>query len=361
MEHIHVQGAPNYYECQEGILERLEDLLLRYSFEKGIVIHGEKSWAVTQPFFPDIKHPALTFYRYQGECSEAEIRAAAEKATEAEADFVLGIGGGKVLDLAKAVGNHIQKDVVLIPTLAATCAAWTPLSVIYDQQGAFVKYTIFPRATLMVLIEPRILLNSPVNYLRAGIGDTLAKWYEARALTDHLSSIRVPVKVGLEGAKLCKDVLLQDGAQALDDLEHKRLSTAFLNVVETNILSGGIVGGFADAYGRIAGAHSIHNGLTRFQETHHLLHGEKVAYGILVQLALENDWDEINRLLPYYRELQLPYSLDMLGLSANNDMLLQLAEGALKPGESIHLMQNTFTEKDVVRAVQSLQSFIAAG
>ncbi|MBA5760653.1 oxidoreductase, partial [Escherichia coli] len=55
--------------------------------------------------------------------------------------------------------------------------------------------------------------------------------------------------------------------------------------------------------------------LTMVPETHHLLHGNKVAYGILVQLVIENRWDEIERLLPFYSELGLPMSLYDMGLA----------------------------------------------
>ena len=83
-----------------------------------------------------------------------------------------------------------------------------------------------------------------------------------------------------------------------------------------------MVGGFGDHYGRVAGAHSIHNGLTVLEETHHALHGEKVAYGILVQLVLENKWTEIDQLLAFYRQLGLPASLKDLGVKAINDEVI---------------------------------------
>ena len=80
-----------------------------------------------------------------------------------------------------------------------------------------------------------------------------------------------------------------------------------------------MVGGFGDYYGRVAGAHSIHNGLTVLKETHHALHGEKVAYGILVQLVLENKWTEIEELQVFYENLVLPASLKDLGVKIINE------------------------------------------
>lgn len=356
---IAIRGAPNLYICEAGVLNRLPELLEPYSFRRGLVLHGKRSWQAAKPYFPELSGIELHFVQYDGECTEKEIARIAALLRNNEADFLIGIGGGKVLDIAKAAGNVIGCEIILIPTLAATCAAWTPISVIYDDHGQFLTYTICPKSTLMVLVEPRIILHSPVEYLRSGIGDTLAKWYEAEILTRNLDVHPIPVQLALKSAELCKEVLLEDGAQAIRDMESGNLTTAFLQVIETIIVTGGMVGGFGDQYGRIAVAHSIHNGLTVREETHHRLHGEKVAYGILVQLALEKNEEEIKRLIPFYQELNLPCSLEDLGLSKEqDDALAAIANRALAPGESIHLLPESYTSADVVEAMLFLESFL---
>ncbi|MHC9413504.1 glycerol dehydrogenase, partial [Clostridium perfringens] len=56
------------------------------------------------------------------------------------------------------------------------------------------------------------------------------------------------------------------------------------NIVETNILLSGL--GFES--GGVAAAHAIHDGLTILAGTHGYFHGEKVAFGKIAQLVLEN-------------------------------------------------------------------------
>jgi uncharacterized oxidoreductase len=355
MKQLHVQGAPSFYICEEGALDQLEALLSRYGFKKGVVIHGKESWRVAQPFFPKFQDIQLRFEHYRGECSDSETERVAQICQTESAEFILGVGGGKVLDLAKAVANHIRINAVLVPTLASTCAAWTSLSVIYSDSGEFVRLHVYPRTTLMVVIEPRIFLDSPINYLKAGIGDTLAKWYEAEVLTRNKKDLRVPVEIALKGARLCKDLVLQNSAKAIASLEQKKMSPELMSIIELNIMVAGMVGGFGDHYVRIAAAHSVHNGLTRLHETHHLLHGEKVAYGILIQLALEGDWAEIDALMPLYKELQFPYSLATLGIpDVSDEQLAIVAEGALAPDESIHFMDQKFTVVDLIQAFRQL-------
>jgi len=353
---INVKGSPGLYVCEEGALDHLENLLKSHGFKKGILIRGNKSWEAAAPYFPRMSEVRLTEVVYRGECSDPETRRIADIYQSEGAEFVLGVGGGKILDLTKAVANEVKGKAVLVPTLASTCAAWTSLSVIYTEEGVYERLQVYPRSTLMVLIEPRILLDSPVEYMKAGIGDTLAKWYEAEALTRNKKNLRFPVLMAMQGAQLCRDLLLADSAEAIASMERKAMSHALLNIIELNIMVAGLCGGFGDNEVRIAAAHSVHNGLTRLEETHHLLHGEKVAYGILVQLALEGQWEEIDRLIGFYREIGLPYSLASLGVdSGRGDKLRLVAEGALAPGESIHFMEGNYTVDDVVRAMLALE------
>lgn len=354
MDMIEVRGAPNYYVCESGVLTHLEALLQKHGFKNVFVICGERSWKAAEPYFPKNSKLTYSFFRYNGECSLAEIERLSSLSVHF--DVIIGIGGGKVLDLAKAVANQTHLDVVLIPTLASTCAAWTPLSVIYDENGTFIRYDIFPKSTLMVLVDTRILLHSPVAYLRAGIADTLAKWYEADCIIRQVNNPPLSVKIAHQTAYLCKTELLEHSRAAVNDLAEKRDTLSFRKVIETIIMAGGMVGGFGDQYGRIAAAHSVHNGLTKVPETHHLLHGEKVAYGILVQLALEENWDEIHYLLPFYRDLKLPYTLKQLGLDATEkEKLTYIAEEIVQPHESIHLMNIPVDSEKIVEAFYQLE------
>ncbi|MBD8499466.1 iron-containing alcohol dehydrogenase family protein [Paenibacillus sp. CAU 1523] len=389
-QRIVVRGAPALYYCEEGILSRLESLLQPYAFRRVLVIHGERSLEAAQPYLPKWKHTqeraqdqelqhafehglteelidelakeredsslSLIYVSYQGECTLAEAERLAQAARNERADVIVAIGGGKVIDVAKAAAHEAGLEVIMVPTLASNCAAWTPLSVFYNEQGQFTHYTIFPKSSLMVLVEPRINLEAPVDYLRAGIADTLAKWYEADVLIRQLEQPVAAVQIAHLTARLCQSVLLEDGWQSIADAKRGELSPAFVKVLETIIMTGGMVGGFGDHLGRIAGAHSVHNGLTVAPSTHHLLHGDKVAYGILVQLVLEGNLAEVEKLLPYYQSMDLPCRLSHLGLSVQDELLLrQVASGTTNPQESIHLMGEGITAERVYEAMLRLE------
>ncbi|MGR9049782.1 iron-containing alcohol dehydrogenase family protein [Halobacillus faecis] len=355
MEPIQVQGAPTYYRCEPGVLKQVPELAKGEKFKHGTIIHGSDSWNMAEPYMPEFPFAVETI-RYEGECTHQEVERIGENITST--DVLIGVGGGKILDLAKACGDHLDLPVILIPTLVSNCAAWTPLSVFYDEDGNFHEYTIFKRSTYMVFIDPDMLAHSPVKYLRAGIGDTIAKWYEADVLTKHLKEKPLPLEIALHAAKLCRDILFQEGKDAVLANEKAQCTTAFTRVAETIIMAGGMVGGYGDGYGRISGAHSIHNGLTKVPGTHAFLHGEKVAYGILVQLALEGETEQIQQLIPFYKSMRLPLSLKDLDADSLDD-IDTISYYSTRPSESIHLM-GLQTEARVKEAILTVEKSLAS-
>ena len=358
---ITVHGAPSEYILEQGILNKLESKLLERGLQKVLVVHGQKSREASKPFFPVFDEIVSVEYKYDGECSFIEIDKITKLMNEQAFDGIIGLGGGKVLDLTKSVSHLSNKPSILIPTLASNCSPWTPVSVIYDEFGTFSRFDIYPKSASLVLVEPRILLNAPLNMFIAGIGDTLAKWYEADVQMAGLENKSVPLEISYYTAKQCKNILLKHSEGAINAVKNRSLNNDFVKVVEAIIMLGGMVGGFGDHYGRIAGAHSIHNGLTIIEETHHALHGEKVAYGILVQLVLEGKRKEVEQLLPFYHKLKLPVTLTELGIpSIDENVISRIAEKSTVPEESIHVMPiGQITAQKVSEAISILEKIIS--
>lgn len=355
-----VRGAPQEYECREGAWQGLYEHLNRRNLKKVLILHGKDSWNVAQKFFPKLTEIETSYEYYGGVCTDKRIAELVELTTQSQFDGIIAIGGGKISDLGKSVAFLTKLPILILPTLASTCAAYTPLSVIYRQDGSMDRYDVFPVSNSLVLIEPAVILDSPKELMVAGIGDTIAKWYEADAMISQLAVQSIEIQVAVFAAKKCRDVLLSDSQLALEAMEQNKLNQAFLNVIETNILLGGMVGGFGDDYGRTSGAHSIHDALTIRPESHHQLHGNKVAYGVLVQLVIEQKWSDIEQLLPFYQQLNLPTCLKEMKMShLTQEEIQQVAERAAADHETIHFMKETITPEVVVNAINTLEKYIA--
>lgn len=357
MNPLIVRGAPQEYQCQDGAWQTLPEQLAARRIKRVLILHGKASWQAAQATFPTLENIYTVSAYYGGECSRENIQKIATLGKQEAITGIIAVGGGKIADLGKAVAYQLDCKLIILPTLAATCAAYTPLSVIYNQAGVMECFEYYPQATSLVLIEPKIILRSPISFMIAGIGDTLAKWYEADTLISQLPQLPIPVSVAHFAAKKCRDTLMNDSLAALQSMKEQELSTAFLNVLETNILLAGMVGGFGDAYGRTAGAHSIHDALTLIPESHQILHGNKVAYGILVQLALEEKWSEIDALLPFYQSLALPTCLSDMGLSLTEEEYRKVATRGTAQGEPILLMKETITPETLIIAMKKIETY----
>ncbi|HPI99952.1 MAG TPA: iron-containing alcohol dehydrogenase family protein [Enterococcus sp.] len=356
MQQLIVRGAPQEYECRVGAWQNLEEHLLKRNINNVLILHGKDSWEAAKTYFPQLTAVTSHFEYYGGDCTDKKTIFFSQLIQQENIEGVVAVGGGKVADLGKAIANKTQVPICILPTLAATCAAYTPLSVVYFEDGAMDRYDVFNRANALVLVEPEVILHSPIELMVAGIGDTLAKWYEAEPIIAQLAVKPIEIQVAEFAAKKCRDVLLTDSADALLAMKKQTLTPAFLNVLETNILLAGMVGGYGDDFGRTSGAHSLHDALTILPNSHKHLHGNKVAYCILVQLVIENKFAEIEQLLPFYQQLNLPISLKAMNLHLTDEDYQRIAERASLPRETIHLLKETITPEVIVSAMKKLEA-----
>lgn len=289
---------------------------------------------------------------FQGECSREEIDRLAVELEENAPDVIIGVGGGKTLDTAKAVAYYANLPVVICPTIASTDAPCSALSVLYRPDGAFDQYLFLKHNPDVVLVDTQIVVDAPVRLLVAGMGDALATYFEARSCiraNAPLGEDVYPTNAAYALSARCYEILLEDGEKAKLAAEKHMVTKAVDNIIEANTYLSGI--GFESC--GLAAAHAIHNGLTVLPETHSFVHGEKVAFGTLAQLVLENaPEDEIYTVLNFCKKVGLPTTLAQLGLGeASPAHIMQAAEAACASGETIHNMPFAVTPQAVCSAI----------
>ncbi len=346
-----VFAAPSRYVQGPGVAATLGDEMTRLGLEGPVLIlAGASAVRRLGAIWEQSLGPAgfaPTIHPFGGECSRREIAAVADAARGLAARTIVGAGGGKAIDTARAVAAELDLDIVSLPTIASTDAPTSAISVIYSDEGVVEESRLHPRNPALVLVDTDVILAAPERYLVAGMGDALSTWFEARACARSGATHSrggTPTRAALALAELCWKTLRADGTAALaaqraaNQTGGRAMDAgargAFERIVEANTLLSGL--GFESA--GLAAAHGIHNGLTVAPGCHAALHGEKVAFGTFAQLCLEDaPAGEIAEVLAFCRSVGLPVTLRQLGLGGiDGGLLQQIATRAVQTGEVTH-------------------------
>jgi glycerol dehydrogenase len=368
--------APLRYVQGAGAMRQLGAEMVAVGLEgPALIVAGATPIARLAPIWAAALDELGIDYRvrlFGGESSRREIVAIVEEARNLGARTIVAAGGGKVLDAGRSAAASLRLPFVSCPTICSTDAPTSALSVIYadtgPERGSVEDYEIHRRSPDLVLVDTRVIAESPPRLFAAGIGDAMSTWYEARAsATAGRPNMRGgrSTLAAMELARLCRDTVLADGEAALAECRAGQAGPRLERVVEAATLLSGL--GFESA--GLAAAHAVHNGLTAIADTHASLHGEKVAFGTLVQLVLESNaatdaavrettLAETRNVAAFLVRVGLPVTLGQLGVGAENAESLaaavrRIAVRATQPGETVHNMPFPVDVAGVAAAIQA--------
>ncbi len=329
-------GAPSRYIQGPGEIKNM----VRYTN-----LFGKKVLAIIDPFFyeqlsallaaqyaeADAQIMCLEFDR---EVTEKRIEDAYQNALSFAPCVVVGIGGGKTLDTAKAVADKFDAAMVIVPTSASTDAPTSALSVLYKENGEHSHAIFYSKNPELVLVDSEIIAKAPVRYLVSGMGDALSTVFEARAnaASDTANYIWFTeggfrrCKSAMAVAELCYETVIEKGLLAKMAAENGVVNEALEDIIEANTLMSGL--GFENT--GCAGAHSVGDGVTALPEGAKTLHGEKVAFGVICQLVAENAPAElIEEVAMFCLQVGLPITLEDLFVEITPENIETIAQGSL--------------------------------
>lgn len=304
--------------------------------------------------------PAPPLLTFAGEVTRAAITGLAGEFAQLTGDVVVGIGGGKTLDAAKGVALTNGVPFISVPTIASTDAPASAGLAVYNDEHVMTEVLQLKRNPDCVLVDTAIIAEAPIHYLRAGIGDAIAKKFEAEACgrargrTKHRTH---PSITGLLMADACYQTIRQYAVSALAEVERKSPGSAFENLVEAVVLLSAL--GFEN--GGLSISHAVTRGLMQVRTVKNALHGYHVAYGLLVQLALEGrDADFLDDIAGLLRSVGLPTRLADMGLAeASESDLATLGEGTMG-SINIRNFDRTVSPADIISAVKLVEGLSPA-
>lgn len=295
---------------------------------------------------------------FSGECSFEEIRKITQKIKSA--DTIIAFGGGKLSDTSKVVSERLNTALITIPTSAATCAAFTSIAPIYFPDGRKLKTVELKKCPDVCIIDYEVLLNQPPRLLSSGIVDAIAKFYETTAfLTGYPEERNDPfITTAFSITEHIYKNVYEFSIRAMRDLHKKKISEGFKKIVYTNIVLAGLVSGIGGKRCRTVVAHAVANGLTHLKQTRNTLHGEKVGFGVLLQLILEEKFDELYKLIRLLRSLGALNKIISIFKGRSYSELKKPLKIATTPDESIRFFFRKVTQDDLWNAILKLNDVI---
>ena len=322
-------GCGRYLQ-ERGALLRLDSEIARLG-KNPMFLTGEKSFAAVLSLYPELqslRERAFTICAAPCNLSQAQILC--ERARADGCDVIVGMGGGRIMDIAKLVANMAKTRMLMAPTLSATCAAYAPLSVVYSMEGCTEGAVFFDREVDCILADMDVLARQPVRSACAGMLDAIAKLVEMHHYDE--PSLACPaMRTAVTLAQHVFDRLTAIAGQAMADVKACRASEAVEEMVWLTLVGTGMVSGLASHWNhQSAIAHCLYDGVRMCfpEESRPYLHGEIVALGMYAQ-TYYTGWN-MGEVLAVLDKLGMPRRLHDVGVPEDEAAFYALYSAVLQ-------------------------------
>lgn len=334
---FYVRGfrAPGTYMQGRGVLNYLGRLVRRFGKKALVLSDSDVKRIVGDVIEGSLKNYGIDYVYviFNRECSWEEINRVTKIALENSVDMVVGVGGGKTLDTAKAVAIPNELAAIMVPTIASTDAPTSAISVVYTEPypGEFLEVLNHYKNPDMVVVDTEVIAGAPARFLAAGMGDAASHYWEIRSLfqankpghvfmdyekmkgVEPLKSFDLPLHI----AKLLWEILQKHGVAAMQAAKLKSVTPSLDLVVYANTL----LSGLAFENGGTGFAHAIGNSLSVLEKKMKPVqyHGEMVSFGTLVEILTEGTLEQAVEYIKWAHSVGLPVTFEELGLREVTD------------------------------------------
>ena len=323
-------GAGRYIQ-EKGALSETAKEVSRLG-RKALVIAGPRALAATEGKVEESLKEACFPYElsvYGGQNTYEKAKEHARMARSLGCDVIVGIGGGRIMDQAKATA-HFAGDlpVVEIPTSIATCAAYAPLSVMYTEEGASLGSLRYDHEVNAILMDMDVICREPARYAASGILDGMAKFIEIQNGRDHISLKEVSIGhfTAYTMAEMAYRIYREEAHKAIDDIANGLLTKEVEDIAYLNVAVCGVISGVSKGFGQTALGHETYELVRTIftREAAPYLHGEIVAVGNALQLAFNGHPEQIPEFQSFMKSMHMPITLEDLGIDPSSPKMEDL-------------------------------------
>jgi len=293
-----------------GILENIVKYIERSlsSVERVGVITGENTYSVAGSRVEKLlRASGFTVITWRVDRPDLAIaEAIAEKALDQNIDLVLGVGGGKSIDIAKYVAYKTGKHMISVPTAPSHDGIASPFASLRGLNRPTSIHTVTPYA---IIADIDIISKAPQKLIRSGVGDLLGKltavkdWRLAHKLRNEYYG-EYAAQLALLSAK---HVIRYHDIIASGNPEGVRI------LVEA-LISSGVSMCIAGSSRPASGSEHLFSHAVEMLAPGKALHGELVALGTILMLYLYSDpmWKRVKKIM---KKIGLPTTAEELGIS----------------------------------------------
>jgi glycerol dehydrogenase len=317
-------GAPQFYVQGPGILGNTASYVKKLGLGKNVLVIVDAGVVEPiQPLFESLAKEGIPCRRviFEGAITLDQIGALAVAERGKDYDVVLGVGGGKAIDVSKRIGWALGIPFITIATSVATDAATSRTAVAYGSKNEIIEdKTLYNPAG--VLVDTSLVVKAPIRLFRSGMADAVSKRYE------YLLSLKCGAPNWYDSGSVffidgisqeMHIFLLRNGRYLLGCFNRGEVN----ETVERGVMAMLLMSRLVWDPGGLRGAHDM------FEEFHdagygnETLHGEIVGFFDLVQLLIENyPQNEFGELYCFYRDLGIPLKISTMGFPINNETAL---------------------------------------
>ena len=260
-----------------------------------------------------------------------------KKVKNAKTDLIIGIGGGRSVDIAKLCSFNLRKPFVSIPTSASHDGIASPFVSVRGEK----PHSLVATAPLGVFVDVNVIKGAPKKLLASGCGDLMAKvtavkdWQLGRDKKGEYYG-RYSADLASMSAKILIESSPSFSKKGID-----------ARIIVEALISAGVASCIAGSSRPCSGAEHLFSHAVDHLEFGVGLHGEKVGIGAIMIAKLQGqDWKKIVKTL---KNVGAPTTAKEIGLKSKVLAKALTIAQSLRPERYTILSEKKITESSALK------------
>ena len=343
--HIHRIGLPRVVLVGNHVLDKLGSICREFDYSSALIVTGSKTFGIAGKHSEEIlEDEGLNVStKLVSNATRETVDSVKAEIEVSEADVVLGIGGGRNIDVAKLSSFEMDRFFISVPTVASHDGIASNLASI---KGSERPYTVEASSPIAVVMDSKIIQESPYRFTAAGCGDMVCKAVEVRdwRLAHRENNDYYGVYAG--------SLSLMSSQHVIENAEliQKRTEEGIRTLLEA-LVSCGVAMSIAGSSRPTSGSsHLFSHALDQMSETH-ALHGEQCGVGSIMMAKLHGlNWRSLRDGL---KTIGAPTTAEELGIPAKTIIKALRLARSIRPNRYTILNKIDLDEKLAIDLAES--------